>query len=78
MLQKARGKIKFKENEYDIKIKPRGGTEFHWRNEKKSYTIKAKKDSKPTKLFYIPEKRAMLGEYLVNKVARFIELESLY
>ena len=75
--QKASGKIKFKDNKYKIKIKPRGGTWFHWENKKKSYTIKANKNSKPTKLFYIPEKRAMLGEHLIQKIGKFIDLQSL-
>merc|ERR1711966_280098 len=75
--KKAKGKIKIKQNEYNIQIKPRGGERYHWENKKKSYTIKAYKNSNPTKLFYIPEKRAMIGEHLVQKIAKFINLQSL-
>ena len=75
--QNAKGKIKFKENEYNIKIKPRGVTSSHWENKKKSYTVKANKISNPTKLFYIPERRAMLGEYLIQKTAKFMDLRAV-
>lgn len=76
--KKAKGKIKFKDAQYNIRIKPRGGERYHWENEKKSYTIKAYKSSQPTKLFYIPEKRAISGEHLIQKIAKFMNLQSLH
>jgi hypothetical protein len=59
-----------------VKIKLKGGTRFHWINKKKSYNIKYNKNFKPEKIFYIPEKRSVFGEYLIHKIAKFIDLEN--
>ena len=59
-----------------VKIKLKGGTRFHWINKKKSYNIKYNKNLKPEKIFYIPEKRSVFGEYLIHKIAKFIDLEN--
>ena len=60
-----------------IKLKLRGGTWFHWKYTKKSHAIKYKNDKRPRKIFYIPEKRSIFGEYLIHKLSSFIGLETL-
>jgi spore coat protein H len=64
---------------YKTEIKYRGLTAFHWANEKKSYALKFKDYYKNNEklLFYIPEKRAYIGEYLTNKIAEFFGLQAL-
>ena len=63
--------VKVDENTYGAKIKMRGGTYFHWKGKKKSYTIKFNNYFNKTKklLFYLPEKRAYTGEYVMNRMA---------
>jgi len=65
-------------NKYNISVKLRGNTKQHWIYKKKSYTIRPKKDSFfSEKLFFIPERRAILGEHLINKISKFIGLQAL-
>ncbi|KKQ38826.1 MAG: hypothetical protein US54_C0002G0014 [Candidatus Roizmanbacteria bacterium GW2011_GWA2_37_7] len=75
----VKARLTHKNNSYDIKIKNRGGTSHHWANDKKSYTVNFTDDFKHNDklLFYIPDKRAYIGEYLVNKLARSIDLPAL-
>jgi len=64
---------------YDAALKNRGGTSFHWAHDKKSYTVKLKDYFKHAQklLLYVPDKRAYTGEFLVNQLAKLINLDSL-
>ncbi|PJC30512.1 hypothetical protein CO051_05300, partial [Candidatus Roizmanbacteria bacterium CG_4_9_14_0_2_um_filter_39_13] len=64
---------------YDIKLKNRGITKFHWAKDKKSYTVNFKDYFKHSDklLFYIPDKRAYTGEHLVNELAHEMSLSAL-
>lgn len=75
----VKAELMYQSTIYDMKIKNRGGTSHHWANDKKSYTVNFKDYFKHSDklLFYIPDKRAYTGEYLVNELAREIELPAL-
>lgn len=75
----VKAELTYQNTVYDMKIKNRGVTSLHWANDKKSYTINFKDYFKHNEklLFYIPDKRAYIGEYLVNELAHEMSLPAL-
>jgi hypothetical protein len=72
------GHLSLNDESYKVWIKLRGNTKQHWVYKKKSYTVRPRKGELFTeKLFYIPERRAIIGEYMINKISKFIGLEAL-
>lgn len=75
----VKAELTYQNTIYDMKIKNRGGTSHHWANDKKSYTVNFKDFFKHNDklLFYIPDKRAYTGEYLINELAHEMNLAAL-
>lgn len=77
--QYVNGILNNENKNYNIKLKNRGETSYNWANEKKSYTVNFKDYYKQNDklLFIIPDKRAYAGEYLMNKLAKILNIYSL-